>query len=224
MASTTGNVEEGEVKSTVAKKPSVRDDHWLKTTQAGESQIEHLAHRIEGRRADRILVTFSFRVELLQTCRDLCKRKEYAANNKITLHDLKALHAKAKAEVEADAQSMHLMRFLLRRMGFRYNALLMLEVTQKAINVVNEAQMDHDDWFYFQDFSFYYTKVESKWPWLRHGSCVAFLIVFCYYLFTVILFCHIVGDEGICPDDPTDQNRSYYGWLSSLYFASTTIR
>ena len=198
------------------------DEHWLRSKRVGESQIEQLAHRIEARRAERILVTFAVRVDLLQTCRYICKSKNYKANNSIYLDDLEELHAEAK--VEADAQSMNPIRLFLRRMGFRNKALLKLQVLEKALMVVNEVQDDSHNWFYFQDFSFYYTKVESQWPWLRSPASVAFLIIFCFYFFTVIFFCHIVNDEGICPDDPTDQNRSYYGWLSSLYFASTTMR
>lgn len=47
--------------------------------------------------------------------------------------------------------------------------------------------------------------------------------MFVFYFVTVIFFCHIVNDEQICPEDPTDKDRSYYGWLSALYFASTTM-
>ena len=47
--------------------------------------------------------------------------------------------------------------------------------------------------------------------------------MFSFYLATVIFFCHIVKDENICPVDTTDKGRSYYGWVSALYFASTTV-
>lgn len=47
--------------------------------------------------------------------------------------------------------------------------------------------------------------------------------MFVFYFASVIFFCHIVNDENICPVDPTDRNRSYYGWVSALYFASTTM-
>jgi hypothetical protein len=203
-------------------RPLSIDEHWLRSKRVGESQIEQLAHRIEARRAERILVTFAVRVDLLHTCRDICRRKNYKATNSIYLDDLEELHAEAK--VEADAQSMDPIRLFLRRMGFRNKALLKLQVLEKALMVVRDVQDDRDNWFYFQDFSFYYTKVESQWPWLRSPASVAFLIIFCFYFLTAIIFCHIVDDEGVCPDDPTGQNRSYYGWLSSLYFASTTMR
>jgi hypothetical protein len=222
MDAGSGSLEQGKDTTPEVTRPLSIDEHWLKSKRVGESQIEQLAHRIEARRAERILVTFAVRVDLLLTCRDICRRKNYKATNSIYLDDLEELHAEAK--VEADAQSMVPIRLFLRRMGFRNKALLKLQVLKKALTVVNDDQDDHDKWFYFQDFSFYYTKVESQWPWLRSPASVAFLMIFCFYLFTVIFFCHILDDEGICPDDPTDQNRSYYGWLSSLYFASTTMR
>lgn len=219
-----GSLEQAKDTPPEAKQSLPKDEHWLKSKSAGESQIEQLAHRIEARRAERILVIFAVRVNLLRTCRDICKSKNYNSTNSIYLDDLEGLHAEAKAKVEADSQSTNPIRLFSRRMGFRNEALQTLQVLEKALMVVNEVQDDHNNWFYFQDFSFYYTKVESQWPWLRSPPSVAFLIIFCFYLFTVIFFCHIVDDADICPDDPTDQNRFYYGWLSSLYFASTTMR
>jgi len=46
--------------------------------------------------------------------------------------------------------------------------------------------------------------------------------VLAFYTLTPILFCSVVKDQGVCPtsDDP-DQN--YPGWISALYFASTTL-
>jgi hypothetical protein len=44
---------------------------------------------------------------------------------------------------------------------------------EKALMVVREVQGDDDNWFYFQDFSFYYTKVESMWPWFRSPKMVS---------------------------------------------------
>lgn len=58
---------------------------------------------------------------------------------------------------------------------------------------------------------------------MRNETLVSFVVMFFFYLFTPIWFCHIVPDREVCPSDPTDQNRSYYGWLTSLYFASTTM-
>jgi hypothetical protein len=61
------------------------------------------------------------------------------------------------------------------------------------------------------------------WPFLRNSTRVAILYMFCFYMATAVFFCAIVEDEQICPVDPTDKDRPFYGWLSALYFASTTI-
>ena len=53
---------------------------------------------------------------------------------------------------------------------------------------------------------------------MRHELLFAFGLVFCFYLMTPILFCLIMHDEGICPQD-----AKVPGWVSSLYFASTTM-
>jgi hypothetical protein len=39
-------------------------------------------------------------------------------------------------------------------------------------------------------------------------------------LFTPIFFCLILSDEQVCPSDP---DKPFAGWLTSLYFASTTM-
>ena len=51
----------------------------------------------------------------------------------------------------------------------------------------------------------------------------AALFMFLFYFATTIFFCNIVKDGDICPDDDTDKDRQYYGWVSALYFASTTM-
>lgn len=45
------------------------------------------------------------------------------------------------------------------------------------------------------------------------------LLIFLHFRFLIQ-----PSDEQVCPSDPdTSLNRSYYGWLTSLYFASTTM-
>lgn len=41
-----------------------------------------------------------------------------------------------------------------------------------------------------------------------------------YYISTPVFFCHIVKDEGVCE---TKEGYPYAGWMSALYFASTTL-
>lgn len=63
----------------------------------------------------------------------------------------------------------------------------------------------------------------SYWPWNRNPTIQSFLAILTFYLTTAIFFCHIVEDADVCPVDPTGHNRPYYGWISALYFASTTM-
>jgi len=80
-----------------------------------------------------------------------------------------------------------------------------------------------DEWFYYKDFVFYSLKIESKYPWMKNAGVFSILITFAYYLFTPILWCTILRDKAICPaDKENNSHNSFHGWLSSLYFASTT--
>lgn len=76
---------------------------------------------------------------------------------------------------------------------------------------------------YYHDFIFYDTRLESVWPWMRSGPLAVAMVIFGFYIFTPVLFCGIMNDKQVCPDDPTGQGRAYYGWLTSVYFASTTM-
>lgn len=169
-------------------------------------------------------------MKFLKTCRNICIKKEYSSKSKILFGDLMDLRDQIEEKVD---QASHFERggvrvcklsaIIPKLLGFREVDVTLLEILNKAIDLAHEDHSANDDWFNFRDFSFYYTKVESKWPWMRRKTSVAFIVIFLYYLFTPIFFCHIVNDKGVCEDDPTDQNRSYYGWVSSLYFASTTM-
>ena len=55
---------------------------------------------------------------------------------------------------------------------------------------------------------------------MRNGVRVAIGYVFLFYLFTPIIFCKILQDEGVCPQDADHPNA---GWMNSLYFASATL-
>ncbi len=62
-------------------------------------------------------------------------------------------------------------------------------------------------------------------PFHSHHAAGVFsiLVTFTYYLLTPILWCSILRDEAICPgDEDGDSPNSVHGWLTSLYFASTT--
>lgn len=111
-------------------------------------------------------------------------------------------------------------RKFLTYLGFRDRNYLLLQVLERAVERVEELESDY---LYYQDFTFDETKLESQWPWLRSTPFAIFIVLFGFLFFTPVLFCAIMEDKGVCPDDPTDQNRSYYGWMTAVYFASTTM-
>jgi hypothetical protein len=105
-------------------------------------------------------------------------------------------------------------------LNFRNQNEQLLKVLDRAVALVNVEQSDADNWFHYMDFNIYYTRVESKWPWMRNGNTVALLWLGLFYFTTPILFCAILEDEGIC--EKVD-GKPYAGWMSALYFASTTL-
>jgi hypothetical protein len=184
----------------------------------GASEIEQMADRVEKRRAARIRVTFRVRKLFLKACMDIAERKR--SGNKIHRNDLVQLRDNMQRKVDENG-FYSVSRWLLAYIGFRNTNVTLLNVYNRAIEKVDE--IEGDGWLYYKDFNFYDTKLESKWPWMRFKAFAAFLIIGGFYTFTPILFCSIIGDKQVCPDDPTGQNRWYYGWLTAIYFASVTM-
>ena len=75
-------------------------------------------------------------------------------------------------------------------------------------------------WLYFRDFNFDHVHTVAKYPFWRSEFQMACLVVFLYYLFTPILFCNMMAESNICGGLDGDK---YRGWVSALYFASTTM-
>jgi hypothetical protein len=220
----------------------------LNSTIRGESEVEALAKRIEERRGGRVVITFDVRVALVQGCRQIAVDKGYPIS-KIDIADLLEFRDETKRLFEEQKKTpIYRMKKLL---NFRVQSEQLLEVLDRAVPLVQDDQDDHDNWFHYMDckfaFSFpviiqfflmfcfltinddlfllfavniYYTKVESKWPWMRNGVTVALMVLFLFYFATPIFFCNIVKDSGVCPSEP---GKPYSGWMSALYFASTTL-
>lgn len=177
-----------------------------------------MATRIENRRDARIKVIFDVRVRLLNECKKITVKKGYESISKIKTEDLAELREKVAAEVaKKEKTSFHRIKQFF---GFRSRSKQLLQILDKALQVAAEEERP---WFYYMDFSHYYTILEAKYPWMRSGLLVAILYLFLFYLLTPILFCDIMEDEGVCPKDPTGLDRPFYGWVSALYFASTTL-
>jgi len=197
----------------LSTKEIVSSSHRL---MGGISEAEQMAKRIENRLENRVKVTFDVRKDFLQTCRSIAVEKGYDYS-RITLNDLREFRDRIKSKVEQEHEAVSVIRNLLELCEFRNHDDNLLQVLDRAIQRVEER---NDRWCHYQDFNFYETVVESTWPWMRSELRVAALILFLFYFCTPIWFCHIVPDDGICV---TEDGLPYAGWMSSLYFASTTL-
>lgn len=191
-------------------------DRHLRKSSKGESEVEMIAKRTEERRASRVAITLSTRKRFLHNCRRIAIEKGYD-RSVISGADLHRFRNQIEYELEEHHNDFVIK--LLNAIGLKHDTERLLEMLNKASEVLESYQMKEDDFFYYQDFNFYYTRVESRYPWLRSEFRKACLLVFLYYFFTPILFCHITSQESICQGGA----GSYEGWMSSLYFASTTI-
>lgn len=156
----------------------------------GESSIERMAKESEERRRNRVLVIFPVRKRLLTTCRAISEEKGYQGSC-IKYSDLVDLKGEVQEEIDAESKKKGLTFFAnaKEKIGFRKEPKNLMRVLDRAIEVVDSERQGDDAWFHFQDFSFYHTKVESRWPWMRNKFRIALLIIFFYYLFTTVFFC-----------------------------------
>lgn len=156
--------------------------------QQGESEVEVMAAKIEQQRADRIPVTKNVRRDFLKTCRHIAEGED-CPNSMIPERCLLAYHEEVKAEVEARKQAAGHFRKFCTYLGFLDDKVTMLNVLDRALIRVNDTD---DDFFHYQDFSFYNTKLVSRWPWLRNPITVACTVMLFFYILTPVWFCHIV--------------------------------
>ena len=199
-----------------------------------------LADKVETRRANRIVVTQFVRRRLLHECRKIVHEKNYTIMSRITLDDL--LELRGRIQEELNEKPSNILTELSKKLLFvEDNTETLLKVIDKAVGVVHSHRASaaralgasssdeyessgktesQPDYFYYQDFNFYHTLVESRFFWFRPGIARSFMIVFLYYFITPIWFCHIQPDSNICP---SISGKPYAGWVSALYFASTTL-
>lgn len=203
--------------------PARMSKHKMNSFGEGDSDVETLANRIEKLRGERLPITYGARVGFWRNCHAICNEKGFQPG-RVRLKDLIKLQEEAQAKVDKAGTSI-----FHRALGRAYNFLairdnnkVMLQCLDRAIDITTTDSLDETDCFRFPEFLFYHCRVESMWPFFRTGKSIALFAIFVFYLGTPILFCTILGDKAICPKDPTDMDRSYYGVLTSLYFASTT--
>jgi len=174
--------------------------------------VEQIAERIERRRAERVPITFGTRKRFLHDCRKISQAQGYDTA-KISLDDVKEYRNKVAEEVE----NLGCRWIAPKCFAIHDDTHCLLALLDRAVESMSTSF--EDTWLHYKDFSFFHSKLESRWPWLRTEMRTALLITFLYFFFTPILFCNIMDDAGVCESD----GDNYLGWVSSLYFASTTI-
>lgn len=188
--------------------------HRLRSLQPGESQIEQLAAKIEGRRKDRIMITVPVRVALETECREIATQKEYESKNRVQREDLVSIRERVAGERVREQRNFFLC-YGHQMLGMKTTNQFLMETLDRAILHIDAID---DDWFHFVEFGFFYTKTVSKWPWMRNQSTNAFLVVILFFLCTPLLFCYALDDKSICEGESTT-----FGWLQGLYFGSVTL-
>lgn len=191
------------------------DDHRLTNFVRGESEVETLTYRIEQRRRERITVMNVVRLRFVKTCRSIAKESDHAVY-KIQISMLKQF----RDDVKIESEKTHFWTDFKENLGFRSQSKQLLDLLEMGITI---AERQDGVYFHYMDFNYYYVQTESRWPWMRSGTTMAVLSMLFFYTFSPVFFCYIFPDPGICPNDPTHQNRPYYGFVSALYFVSTTL-
>lgn len=189
-------------------------DHPLKNNGNAKSEVEDIALRLQKKRENRIPITFAVRKRFLEKCHEMALQRCH--KTRIHLDDL--LHFREDLREEVQRPRSQVASFF-ELFGFPNETEMLISIVEKGIERVT-SEIKHD-YFYYQDFSFYYTKIISWWPWFRSPFIKYLMTVLAYYFFTPVFFCWIVDDEKVCPNIP--ERGPYAGWLTAMYFASSTL-
>lgn len=206
----------------------VRKNGTVSGVQRADTEVEQIAEKIEKRRANRVWVTFQARVRFLKDCRRIARKKGY---DQARIHQSDLLEYRSKVAAELDKGSGLLCingiaRFLHEKLGIMSDVSCLASTIDRAVELLEADDVDTGRWLYYKDFSADYTRVVSRWPHLRYELAVAGLVVFLYYLFTPVLFCVVMPSSNICQQDEDavpGKAGGYSGWISAIYFASTTV-
>ena len=178
-----------------------------------------MGHSISHRHSNRLPVTKHVRGRMLHLCREKAKHRHFGLR-KVIVSDL------------IDLKDEQYQRMKQQKIWFKplYTVLRisneeeqLYKVLEKAVDVSTHYQLykeGEEEFVYYEDFIFDYTHVVAKWPWLRPGLHRPLLFILFYYLSAPIWFCEISPDHQICDDQPDESSP---GWLSAMYFASTTL-
>jgi hypothetical protein len=190
------------------------------TSQGGKSlstsEPEQIAEKIELMRQNRLAVTMSARVRFLKDCRQIAIQAG-STIARISVEDLRAYRDRVAKECEQSKGIDN--NIVLTSLGFLVDVECLLQILDRALEVTEEGNGRH--WLYYKDFNFDHLHSVTRFPLLRTELRVACLIIFLYYLFTPILFCVAMTESNVCGG--AEERYSYNGWVSALYFASTTM-
>lgn len=197
-----------------SQSPSTDDSsHRLTSHRAGASEVEQLAHKIQHRRQHRLLITFATRVKLLEDCRALAQRQGYDSPHKISRNDLIQLKQQYDDLTHDN-----------RNWCQPLQKLLGLQTTDQYLRAALARALDHNitirqsDWFWFHEWTFFYTRVASPWPWMRNETANAVVVVVLFFAATPLFFCSVLEDRNVCGDPSTGIQ-----WLEGYYMASVTL-
>jgi len=189
------------------------DLHMLTSYREGASKVEKMATKIETRIQQRVPTTFNARRAFLKYCRRIAIAKNYTKHSRILYSDVLAYHDEIQEEA-TDNDAEGIFTRVIHWCGVLSDKQCLALILEKAKEIGDHVELKPEDEFHYQDFNQFHTVLVSRWPWMRHELLFAVMTVFCFYLITPVLFCVIMHDEGICP-----QNTKVPGWVSALYFA-----
>ncbi|EJK72242.1 hypothetical protein THAOC_06240, partial [Thalassiosira oceanica] len=191
-----------------------------------ESEVERIVQRLERRNKRRISVTAAVKQRFLRLCRcaQLSLTRSPDRDSKwdrscLPREDVLRIRKVVRLEVEGRTRLRRVFDGILAWLGFQCQSKVLLQVLNRAVDVIDENDVDHADLFHFNDFTFYNLEQVSRYPWMRSAGVFSVLATLAFYLFSPLLWCAVMDDPNVCPvneDGPS-------GWLASLYFASATM-
>ena len=177
----------------------------IQIRQSIRLQVENQSKR--QRVADGIRVYLGFRCH--------CKVLLHVLNRAVDLIDESSRAAQAKKKTKKTRGRRHLS---LDSLSGSHNIAHPSNIESCKENTNIHDGNNDNEWFYYKDFAFYSLKIESNYPWMRHPSLFSILITLAFYIFSPVLWCSLLHDPNICP-----QNRDRWPPLSALFFASATM-
>jgi len=206
----------------VAAAPAVEEE--------AESEVERIVQRLERRNKRRISVTAAVKQRFLRLCRDAQLSLTRSPNRGskwdsscILREDVLRIRKAVRLEVEGRTRPRRVLDGIMAWLGFHCQCKVLLQVLNRAVDVIDKNDEDDADLFHFNDFTFYNLEQVSRYPWMRSAGVFSILATLAYYLFSPLLWCAIMDDQNVCPMGNDWDGSAESGWMASLYFASATM-